>query len=52
MGFAPSQVGEMSLWQFAATVDGYNRANTPEKDGMPQLSDQEFDDIARLLDET
>lgn len=30
MGFTPAQVGEMSLWQFMACVDGWARANSPE----------------------
>lgn len=27
MGFSPRQVGEMSLWQFWACVEGYGKAN-------------------------
>ena len=27
MGFSPSQVGEMTPWQFMACLDGYGRAN-------------------------
>jgi hypothetical protein len=30
MGFTPAQVGEMSLWQFMACVDGWAKANSPE----------------------
>lgn len=40
----------MSLWQFAACVDGYNKANSPD-DEMEPLSPEEFDDmLARHAD--
>lgn len=35
MGFSPEQVGRMSLYQFAACVDGFNRANNPDKTDPP-----------------
>lgn len=41
MGFTPEQVGRMSLFQFAACVDGFNRANGGE-DGPQAPTDEEF----------
>jgi hypothetical protein len=41
MGFAPEQVGRMSLYQFAACVDGFNRANSGE-DSLEPPGDEEF----------
>lgn len=32
MGFTPQEVGKMSLYQFAACVDGFNKANSTEID--------------------
>jgi hypothetical protein len=34
----------MSLWQFAACVDGHNKANSPEEEIDP-LSASDFDDM-------
>ena len=33
MGFTPSQVGEMSLWEFSACADGYAEANGGKSGG-------------------
>lgn len=41
MGFTPQQVGEMSLWQFAAVVDGVNRANGGNKPSAPSVDEFE-----------
>jgi hypothetical protein len=41
MGFTPEQVGRMSLYQFAACVDGVNKANTPNDKGDAP-TDEEF----------
>jgi hypothetical protein len=30
IGFSPEQVGRMSLFQFAACVDGFNAAHSPD----------------------
>jgi hypothetical protein len=41
MGFSPEQVGRMSLFQYAACVDGFNKANGG--DDTPQApTDEEF----------
>jgi hypothetical protein len=34
----------MSLWEFAASVDGWNKANNPEEPIDP-LSVEDFDDM-------
>lgn len=41
MGLAPSEVREMSLWQFFAVMDGWNRANDPE--AAKKLTENEAD---------
>jgi hypothetical protein len=46
MGFTPQQVDEMSAWQFMAALDGYIKANSPEKDG---LSSKETDELWEWL---
>ncbi len=38
----------MSLWQFAACVDGHNRANSPDEVVDPPTTD-EFHDLVRRL---
>ena len=46
MGFAPDQVGQMSVWQFMAAFDGYVKANSKDDGG---LSDSEVDELADWL---
>lgn len=41
MSFTPQQVGRMSLYQFAACVDGFNRANRADG-GAQAPTDDEF----------
>lgn len=43
MGFTPQQVDRMSFWQFAACVDGFNKANAPDDPAPP--SNAEFDNF-------
>ncbi|MGV3649840.1 MAG: hypothetical protein ACO1OK_00310 [Devosia sp.] len=43
IGFSPQQVDKMSVWQFAAAVNGYAAANAPPRKG--QLSEVEKDMI-------
>lgn len=50
MGFAPEQVDRMSLWQFAACVAAWNRANSPEPPGAGPMSDREFAAAAALIE--
>lgn len=47
MGFTPQQVGAMSLYQWAACVDGWNRAQNPEG-AITAPSAQEFEAVKRL----
>lgn len=42
MGFSPQQIGKMSLFQFAACVDGFNKANSTEETVDPP-TDEEFE---------
>jgi len=44
MGFTPPQVDACSFWQFAAAVEGFNRANNPEEN-PPAPTNSEFDAI-------
>lgn len=48
MGFAPTQVGAMSLWQFLACADGWAKAHQP--DAAKRSNDDDFDDIDAMLD--
>lgn len=41
MGFMPSQVDQMSMWEYAVCVQGVNRANSDGKPKPP--TDEEFD---------
>lgn len=41
MGFTPQETGKMSLYQFAACVDGFNKANSVE-DQIGAPTDAEF----------
>jgi hypothetical protein len=41
MGFTPEQVGRMSLFQYAAGVDGVNAANRTEE-SVSAPTDEEF----------
>lgn len=41
MGFSPEQIGRMSLYQYAACVDGFNEANGNEA-SIEAPSDEEF----------
>ena len=43
LGFSPGQVDAMSVWQYLAALDGYNRANDPDSD--KKLSDKEQDEL-------
>ena len=43
MGFTPRDVDACSFWQFAASVEGFNKANNPGDPPAP--SNAEFDDM-------
>ncbi|WP_323034106.1 GTA-gp10 family protein [Pararhodobacter sp.] len=47
MGFTPQEVGEMSLWQFLAALDGYAKAHDP-KSGQ-KLKAGEKDDLWEMV---
>lgn len=50
MGFTPAEVDAMSLWQFAAAVDGWNRA---QGHGGPRgMTDEEFKRAVEAIDST
>lgn len=42
MSFTPGQVGRMSLYEFSACVDGFNKANSPEGGKPAAPSDAEY----------
>lgn len=44
MGFTPEEIGKMSLYQYAAVVDGWNEANS---DSVEPPSAEEFDAAKR-----
>lgn len=46
MGFTPMQVGQMSLFQFACAIDGWNAAHGGE-DQAAAPSEQEFEEAKR-----
>lgn len=48
MGFTPAQVGEMSLWQFMACVDGWAKANSPE--AAKRSNDDVLTGVDEMLD--
>lgn len=48
MGFTPQEVDQMSLWQFSACVDGFNKANGAEEMPEPPTADEYYDMIERL----
>lgn len=43
MGFSPQDVRAMSIWQYAAAVEGFSDANTPESE--KGLSSKEKDEL-------
>ena len=47
MGFSPAAVGQMSLWQFMAALDGFGRANGWQKsdNGGAAMSDQRLAEL-------
>lgn len=47
MGFPPSEVRRMSVWQYMAALEGYIAANTHEDD--KGLTKAEEDDLAAWL---
>lgn len=48
MGFTPNEFYEMSVWEFAAVVDGWNKAHG---DGKPQPPDaDEFERAVAISD--
>lgn len=49
MGFTPRQIDQMSIGEWAAIIDGYNRVHSPD-DKPEAMSGSEYDDlIARNL---
>ncbi|UGX87124.1 hypothetical protein [Phyllobacterium meliloti] len=43
MGFTPQEVNAMSIWQFMAALDGYEKANSSGED--KKLTEQEKDEL-------
>jgi hypothetical protein len=50
MQIAPSELNAMSLWEFAAMVQGWNKANAPA--GTPEeLKPEDEDGLSAFIDE-
>lgn len=49
MGFPPREVKLMTMWEYMACVQGWNRANGGETGGS-QMSDEDYDALCRLGD--
>lgn len=45
MGFSPQQVDHMSVWQFAAALDGWRVAHGGKEAGGEGLTDVELRDM-------
>jgi len=45
IGFTPQQVADMSIWQFAAAIEGYNDAHSTDN----ATSQAELDDMAEYV---
>jgi hypothetical protein len=43
MGFTPAEVDAMSLWEFSASIEGWNKARGDGKPLPP--SEEEYDEI-------
>jgi hypothetical protein len=51
MQIAPSELRQMSLWQFAAMVDGWNKANAPAGDKGDGLKPEDEEQLSRYIDQ-
>ncbi|WP_406720367.1 hypothetical protein RPE78_09135 [Thioclava litoralis] len=51
MGFAPSQIKEMTLWEYLACLDGWNRSQGKghAHEGGP-MTDADYDALCELGD--
>ena len=49
MGFPPREVKLMTMWEYMACVQGWNRANGGATGGS-QMSDEDYDALCRLGD--
>ena len=46
MGYSPTEIRDMSLWEFEAAFEGWSKAN-----GISTgLSDTEFDELSAMVD--
>jgi hypothetical protein len=48
MGFTPAQINEMSLWEYAACIDGWNRGHGDGKSIVAPPTDEQFEAAKRL----
>lgn len=48
LGLSPQQVRAMSLWDFAACIEGWRLAHDPK--AKQELTDAEADELAALID--
>lgn len=47
IGFTPTEIDQMSVWQFMSAVDGYAKAHDPE--AAKELTADEEDDLWQWL---
>jgi hypothetical protein len=50
MQMAPSELVKLSLWEFAAMVQGWNKANSPSGDAEP-LKDEDEEALFEFIQE-
>lgn len=50
MHFSPAQVDDMSLWQFAACVNGWAKANGAETPAKPPSNEEHDALLAKFAD--
>lgn len=50
MGFTPAQVKELSMWEFAAALDGWVEANAPPDD-QTKMSDADKAELWDMVQE-
>lgn len=45
MGFPPSVVDDMTLWEFAACSEGYRKAHQAEDQAPPPMADDQLAEL-------
>lgn len=50
MQIAPSELNKLSLWEFSAMVQGWNKANAP-KDKKDELNSDDQDELFEFIEQ-